>query len=384
MFDEIYRQANDDIPVNNCLLADLKRKARQIDTKTADNAEKKPVLNVYRYGFAAASLIVVLLGASIFSSYQEAKNDVVYKTENHMEKSAENTETSDIGETTGTDAVVTDTKIHNDNDLNGETNQSTADAGAAKLQTVDDAGENDAGESHNFFETQTKENQTDETEFSLNTENGAGNSYGDHTPETYSISEETDEAAEGDFDTAENETDNALETRVSSGQSAGGGGGGSASASAESAVLKSAPIYDSLASVSEAQDDISVHEEWSIESYCAHFGFNISQIILPRGMKESRSGSAHVYTDSGGNIIDSQCTVFYADSGKSVMLSLHTDVDYIKSVFADGEKISSCASVKRYDNGAFTVYAYSGRCGYIAEVSGFSEQELNAFANSLK
>ena len=47
MFDKLYRQATDDVPLNAGLLAELKEQARQLDEQKPVNSVKKPV-SMYR------------------------------------------------------------------------------------------------------------------------------------------------------------------------------------------------------------------------------------------------------------------------------------------------------------------------------------------------
>ena len=91
------------------------------------------------------------------------------------------------------------------------------------------------------------------------------------------------------------------------------------------------------------------------------------------------SGNAYVEKDETGSILGGQCSVYYAADGKSVAMTVYSNSDYVNAV-AVGEQTPFGASVVRYENGAFTVYAYPGDRGCVAEVFGFSEEELtNAY-----
>ena len=378
MFDKIYRQANDDIPLNIELLASLKEQAKQIDTSPVSNVKNKYVFNVYRYGFVAAALIVVALSTNIFSSYLSTKNDVE-KTENYIEKSTATTQTDvTSGDTLnqGTAGLFTDP-------VNP---QPGAEDAYLPEENLDSTTENTPPENTDASETASAAIDSTQ-EVHIADEPAPASGYAsdyatDADRHPIDQSSKLHIAAEEETDSVKSRYAGAENTEAGYG---GGSGGSSAAAVNEpSASLKSVP--SSISPISDSEADISAasYEEWSIEKYCSYFGFDISGITLPDGMTQSPGSSACVYTDADGNITDSQCSVFYSANGKSVAMTLCADVSYVKAI-AEGEtKISENAVLKSYENGAFTIYVYLTNCGYIVEASGLSYSEAVSLALSLK
>lgn len=388
MFDKIYRQAMDDVPLNTALLADLKKQAKQIDEQKISKKAKKPVFNVYRYGFAAAAIVAVVLGANVFSSYMEAKNSV-FTTENSNTQAADTVIENDIGiqPEQSTSDTLNNTYTANVPETNTKADNTPSNKQQAKQQplTGDNTTEKtDVSEEINpeisqhseivaDAATPASEEPAEIVADSLQPSENAVAVLSDTGEETavFGIEAETASATDIVVQEAASELKIAEETITattegSEEQAASGGGGSGGDMSAR---LAAAPE--------------TLRESWSIDEFCSWFEIDILSFTLPAEMQNTVSGNAYVEKDETGSILGGQCSVYYAADGKSVAMTIYSDSDYVNAV-AVGEQTSFGASVVRYENGAFTVYAYPGDRGCVAEIFGFSEEELTAFVNSLR
>ena len=382
MFDKLYRQATDDVPLNAGLLAELKEQARQLDEQKPVNSVKKPVFNIYRYGFVAAALVVAVLGTNIFSSYMKTKNSVANETKTYIEQPHNN----DNGNTAVTADEIQQTADEPKKfaDIQ-ESARSNVKSEAKRNNAIDFSGETEISTdtAEPVVNTVEEENSVQNTEEPVQTENigsvaetaEAEDVQAESTSETADFSiraDTTGDVAEAKVSPATEEPTETMpevdKTASYAKMVSGGGGGASGGGSASAAVV--------------ADTQATTRETWSIEEYCSYFGIDVSGIALPGTMASNRSGSADVEKNKDGTVASGQCDVYYVADGKSVSLTFYSDGGYVKAVAA-GETISPTASVAKYENGAYTIYGYSGGRGYIAEVFGLSEDEMTALAKSL-
>ncbi len=390
-FDKIYRQANDDIPVNSELLAALKEQAKHIDTNPVTHVKKKPVFNIYRYGFIAAALVIGVAGANIFSSYMSSKNNIVQTPVNYIDhrNSQTSQEDSPAGITTqssdvDTEAIAIEKQKSNQPDT---TNNSVQEESAPENNDY-------SSQETSQTDTQNAANQQPDVSVSEDSVQESTDSYGD-TPQTV---EESPSTADTPSDYDEYLPPAAEDARIcetdSTGGSAGGGGygggggsvsGGGSASREESIYAKNAPSASSYDNA-EADSVEEIYKSLSIEEYCSHFGFNISGIFLPGNMKQNRSGNAYIYTDTEGNVTNSGCTVFYSEGEKTVTLTFYTDAVYVKniSLSSGGTQISSNAAIKNFGDNLFAAYVYYSDKGYLLDTVGLSESEVALLATSLK
>lgn len=387
MFDKIYRQAMDDVPLNTALLADLKKQAKQIDEQKISKKAKKPVFNVYHYGFAAAAIVAVVLGANVFSSYMEAKNSA-FTTENSNTQAADTVIENDIGiqsEQSASDTLnntytanvpETNTKAENTPSTQRQEKQQplTGDNTTEKTDVSEEINPEISQHSEIVADATTpaSEEISEPATDSLQPSENAVAVLSDTDEETavFGIEAETASATDIVVQEAASELKIAEETITATTegteeQAASGGGGSGGDMSARLAAPE------------------TLRENWSIDEFCSWFAVDILSFALPVEMQNTVSGNAYVEKDETGSILGGQCNVYYAADGKSVAMTIYSNSDYVNAV-AVGEQTPFGASVVRYENGAFTVYAYPGDRGCVAEVFGFSEEELTAFVNSLR
>ena len=351
MFDKLYKEANDEIPINAALKEELIRKASAEPVKKTD----RHTVIVRRVGFAATAAAVIALSFTAMpyikdnfsgdSSYIGTGTEQETKTSVQPAESAE--PSNELPKTTAegqaAESHPDDTVTGNGNTANKiDNNTGTSQKPAASKKNQAAVTENTAAPTGTTAPAAAAapEVPTAEKQYSASAEQ---------------ITEQTEsqmfsiESAEAETEVSVGYADEALITAKAASGSSGSDMGVAANSSRKQSNM-------------------------TLSEYCVYYGFDLSGINLPQGMSLSDGKTAK----PGRNH-----TVTYSGNGKNVSVTLVLDS-------TEAEQQSENSSGKSY-NGAVvsktsdTHYKiYSADKGLIIDSNGLNEKEVYKLIDSLK
>lgn len=377
MFDKLYKEANDEIPINTELMERLKNEASK-------GKRKNPYGFMYRYGFAAAAVLIVAVSLNVLPEMKNnQKNEEKYP--GTTAKVITQNDTAKIHETSENSAndKASDISVSEDNDLkntgidetkvnreagNSTQNDKAVNNSSASVPNFDDiskTGESTVKEdaAKNIpYSSATNESTTPHISDSLNQPQGHNNM------ENAEENAETDSAAEQQAIPQEKRAviTAEKEQRVSGGSAGGGGGSTSSSAAGYKAMVQ--------------QDIISLSD------YCSYFGFNSESWNLPAGMSLIQGEEVYVTVNSQTqNYEDTEHTVIYSGGGKKVSVTMVPNGADVAALINSGSggKYNGNALIIENSASYYTVYAEKNGRGYIIEIENLEKENVYSLIDSI-
>ena len=362
MFDRLYKEANDDIPVNTELMEALMHKA-------AEKKKKKPFAYIYRYGFvaAAAAVIAVSLHAMPYinrnliedSSYIDAGNSTAESAEESSEtfdKSAANAfESNQTYEEEAPSwthpentAASNKKKITDQTSAGNNSNPKTDTEASAIIQKTEPAQDAEEQESENASEETAAAGRVSGAKKADIQRSLAAGIDSSSEEQAYSGGETKDDKGNSVYAAIPDTTAETTEEV---------GTGGSASAAASSDAKAAGGV--------------------TLGYYCDYYGFDINNFAIPSGMSLVQGTEAYL----GKNHV-----VIYEGRGKSLTITLVTEPTALTSRIeqADGERRGSNCLIVETGNARFDAYIVKNKRGIIINADRLEKEEIYSLVDSIR
>ena len=360
MFDKLYKEANDEIPVNMLLMESLKKEA-------SGGKRKKSFGFMYRYGFAAAAVVIMVISLNVLpkvektqdmpDKYPGTKPEIVTENAEFKNVTSESSTNEESGINISEDNISQTVNLPIGEDKN-DISQNNIPAYTAEGEAVvpEKKSEIKSSESHWVENNEVKTESVNETKSAVETdvvtaEDVSGQEQTEAT-EMAVLQQEATEATADKSTVPEAKAVNENRKVSSGGGSAGGGGGGSARAS--------------------VSDNHSTGV--TLEEYCDAFGFNPDLWNIPTGM--SMVEGREIYTGSGETEEISH-TVIYSGSGKTIRVKMFPESGEISSLInsGSGEKYNGNMILENSEL-SYTSYVVKNGNGYIVETNNLEKEKV--------
>ena len=389
MFKDLYKEANDQIPVNTELLEQLKKEAK--------HPTKKPFAAIYKYGFAAAALHIVTVSLNALPVMQQnakkeaadtaiSENNTPYKASEHSGSDISPNTDLNNADSASNELISQNAEDKKDTLLKKKISTTSANASVPSAskhsvnnkQCVSPNHEQNSDETvsrtHTTIENNPYMEQANES-FAENS-NAQNSEQSDEKLQYYTPYSESGSNA-ADTSTYSDESDKASNGGRSS------GGGSSKHPSADNVIASDAGNVASFANISEKQKSDGDTTFLSLSEYSAYFRF--ADIEIPKNMKITSGNNIMINVNSEtGDIYQKEHSVKYADANSSIEITYKFDTTAAaeKIAAADGELYIKNCLIATTPNG-FTAYIVSGDKGYIIEFTNLDKKTVYSVINSI-
>lgn len=387
MFEKLYKEANDQIPLNAELLEKLKNEAR--------HPRKKQLAAIYKYGFAAAALLIVTVSLNVLPNMQKTARDEMADTavckDNTPQKVSETSESD-------TSPVA---------DIDTGSSESDMASSAAKKKVKDEASTKSTSSSMPAKQEETKTSVPsayDSTQNNNISKNPTDTVPRVHTtieknpymenidskPESDTSARAVEQHSEGTLPSAATETEETIdinsipekseetESAPTEGRKAVSGDGGG---SAKQSITEDNASFSLTVQNSNAADNTVF---LGIDEYIAYFGF--ADISVPTGMIITNGDNILMNLNSQtGEFETKDHTAIYADKDRVMEITYKNDITDINSKInsADGEKYKNNCLISTVPSG-FKAYVRSGDKGYIITFTNVDKKNVYSVIDSIK
>lgn len=358
MFDKLYKEANDEIPINTALKEELIRKASAEPVKKTD----RHTVIVRRVGFAATAAAVIALSFTampyIKDNFSGDSSYIGTGTEQETKTSVQPAESAEPS-----------------NELPKATSESQA-AESHPDDTVTSGNGNTANKIDNNAGTSQKPAASKKNQASVTENTAAPTRTAAPTGTTAPAAAAAPEvpAAEKQYSASAEQITEQTEPQMFSIESAEAEPEVSAGYADEASITAKAASGSTGSDMGAAANSSRKQSDMPLSEYCDYYGFDLSGISLPEGMsltggKTAKAGRNH--------------TVTYSGNGKNVSITLVLD-------FSEAEQQSENSSGKSYNGAAVSKISdthykiYSADKGLIIDSNGLNEKEVYKLIDSLK
>lgn len=350
MFDKLYKEANDEIPVNTALKESLLCKA-------SDKSYKKTIKFksvIHKAGFAAAAAAVIALSFNVMPYIQNGLDDKSsYIDTGNNPKPADGNENYTVETPKSSEKPIAsnEPKVSESSQHPADTpkpekskNQKNADKSQSAV----------APKSDNISDKSDARKEDVPAKTSVNIEGSADSNAKTAMPKSDVPSDAAKES-------------NSPESH--SGGSSASGGAAIPENSTDSAVPYS---KDGIMAVKALPNESGSETNVTLDEYCDYHGFNLNGIVLPSEM--TRTGNYEMQTDQIQ-------TITYSGGGKSAAITLVPDPLDIPT--PNGIRHGN-AIISGNDDDGYTIYIKNTNNGLIISTNGLSEKEAYTLADSVK
>lgn len=361
MFDKLYKEANDEIPVNTKLMEQLKSEASK-------ERRKNPYSFMYKYGFAAAAVLIITVSLNVLpqmnknseedTQYLSEASDVI--TENIAVENHETSESSTKEKSSG--VIIPEEKLN--------TYNADKDKQKKENHMADNSSENNSKVSESSFseETAADDIQAD-TSANQATESESSRKQTYETRNAAERIEENDGMAKNFVSVQEDMADTADKANEysDSGRAAGG------ASQAPAVAFYSTKAVDA--------------QKWiTFDEYCRYYGFNPQNWNIPSDMDRITGDGVFVDVNSETGEYDAAMhTVTYSGQGKKLSVTLFPNGDDVLSLInsQNGEKYKENCLMVENTASSYTVYIVKNGKGYIVETENLEKVNVYSLIDSI-
>lgn len=352
MFDKLYKEANDEIPVNEELLKKLKCEASNVK-------RKNPYSFIYKYGFAAAALLIVVVSLNALPAMNSSNRQKDIYTNNDISIKQDN---ASAGRKTSENSAKEETP----GDISQQ--EKKTNTGADKKST--------ALPKNNVAEKSTQKNETvkkNEEPSEKVQQETASDSLADvsgapleNVPQqSYSAGAVEKQSGAASQNIMENH-DEAAQASIE--KSEGGGANNAKSIQGVSSYFMS-----------------NSTEQISLDEYCEYYGFDLKNISVPQGMEMIEGNSVFVETDpETGAYIDKTHSIVYSGESKEIIITLFAGADMMPQAEEESfEQYKEGCRIARDGDKLFKVYIVKDGLGIIIESDGIEKESIYSLVDSI-
>lgn len=356
MFDKLYKEANDEIPINTALKEELIRKA---SAKSIKSVSKKTVM-IRRCGFAATAAAVIALSFTAMPYIKDnfsADSSYISVGPNQNDGAAEEPTENAAPHTEPpkTAAENSAAQPHPDGEKASGTSVAASKNSTAAVQKS--TSDNSAAVPNTPKTAAESETNQQEKQSAAKAENvPAPQAEEAHSTESY----------------AEESTESTDQSEVPSAEKRSGGGSSAYAAKSMASAENSADNSTDCGAVMAMSADLQT--SLTLSEYCDYYGFDLSGIKLPRGMALTDGNTAELGTDH---------TVVYSGNGKSISVKLILDSASVSVKAKSGSAENYNGTLmEETDNTHYTVYLTDKNI--VVKTNGLSKNEVHTLTDSLK
>ena len=390
MFKKLYKEANDQIPINTELLEKLKNEAV--------SPKKKSFAAIYKYGFAAAALLIVTVSLNVLPTMQQNAAKETADTsinEKSTEKKAQkysgfsvpsasdtpaNTNVNPAyGESTQQQSADTASTLNEKNKTNADKNTAMPPVSTQTIPTEQSTPEESV-------QTTTDTTPRIHTTIEQNPYMQNSTAQSDESTNHITAAQDTETVQPSVIPESENDAGatDALpysdEPEIISNISRASGGG----SSKQSATVE--PNSDEITSFSFSKEKCTVTDNTvflSLSEYTAYFGF--SDIYIPKGMKIVSGDSVMLSLDPETGDPDKKIhTVKYADAIGSIEITYNSDSSTEEEIITtvDGKSYGKDCLITTVPDG-FKAYVVRNNKGYTITFTNLDKKAVYSVIDSI-
>lgn len=357
MFDKLYKEANDEIPVNEELLKKLKCEASKVK-------RKNPYSFIYKYGFAAAALLIVVVSLNALPAMNSSNRQKDIYTNNDISIKQDN---ASAGRKTSENSAKEETP----GDISQQ--EKKTNMGADKKST--------ALPKNNVAEKSTQKNETvkkNEEPSEKVQQETASDSLADVSGAPLENVPQQSYSAGAAEKQSGADSQNIMENHDEAAPAGIEKNGGGSNAQANSGNAKSVCEASVYALPNSA-------EPISLDEYCEYYGFNLKNISVPQGMEMIEGNSVFVETDpETGAYIDKTHSIVYSGESKEIIITLFAGADMMPQAEEESfEQYKEGCRIARDGDKLFKVYIVKDGLGIIIESDGIEKESIYSLVDSI-